>query len=79
MFTNSITIQVNSSAWKFKKKALKLWPNGLVSPMQQLQNQNLRTDLRRVAKRIRKSDHKFTEVAKSDNFPRIYSWLPINL
>ena len=28
-----------------------------------LQNQNLRTDLRWVAKRIRKSAHKFTQVA----------------
>ena len=33
-----------------------------------LQNQNLRTDLRWVAKRIRKSARKFTQVAKSRKF-----------
>ena len=33
-----------------------------------LQNQNLRTDLRWVAKRIRKSARKFTKVAKSRRF-----------
>ena len=33
-----------------------------------LQNQNLSTDLRWVAKRIRKSALKFTQVAKSQNF-----------
>ena len=33
-----------------------------------LQNQSLRTDLRWVAKRIRKSARKFTQVAKSSKF-----------
>ena len=33
-----------------------------------LANQNLRTDLRWVAKRIRKSAHKFTEVANFDAY-----------
>ena len=33
-----------------------------------LQNQNLRTDLRWVAKRIRKSARKFTQVAKGRKF-----------
>ena len=39
-----------------------------------LQNQNLRTDLRWVAKLIRKSALKFTQVAKSRNIKRIYRW-----
>ena len=39
---------------------LKRWPNGLAK-----QKQNLRTDLRLVAKRIRKSHCKFPQVAKS--------------
>ena len=49
------------------------WPIGFSSRCKStgVQNQNLRTNLRWVTKRIRKSARKFTQVAKSLNFRRI--------
>ena len=44
-----------------------------------LQNQNLRTHLQWVAKRIHKSARNFTQVLESLKISRIYSWLTINL
>ena len=54
---------------------VKPWPNGLASRPQvnaSLQNQNLRTDLRWVGKRIRKSARKFTQDEKGRKFPHIH-------
>ena len=50
-----------------KTDARRLWPKGLPS-QRKFANRNLRTDLRWVAKRIRKWVRKFTQVTKTRNF-----------
>ena len=53
-------------------KALFKWTRKSTQVNASLQNENLRTDLRRVARRIRKFDW---QVAKSRNLFHTYNWL----